>query len=92
MHNHSKASTGQLSAKDVSLVVRYPGRAEPLIDVDGVNETWMVTGVVGYRFDIRGHPANVMAGYRTLFIDYEEDGAELDINAHGPIFGLAIDF
>ena len=61
-------------------------------DVDGVNETWMVTGVVGYRFDIRGHPANVMAGYRTLFIDYEEDGAELDINAHGPIFGLAIDF
>jgi hypothetical protein len=60
--------------------------------VDNVHATWQVTGAVGYRFDILGLPANVMAGYRKLFVDYRNDGAELEINVHGPIVGFAIDF
>jgi hypothetical protein len=61
-------------------------------NVDNVHETYQVTGLVGYRFDILGLPANVVAGYRKLFVDYRNDGADLEINAHGPMVGVAIDF
>jgi hypothetical protein len=61
-------------------------------NVDNVDTTWQATLAAGYRFDIRGLPANFMLGYKKLFINYQEDGLELDINAHGSIAGLAIDF
>jgi hypothetical protein len=61
-------------------------------DVDDVHETWQITAVVGYRFEMFGLPTNFMAGYRKLFIDYRKNGAELEIDVHGPIVGLAIDF
>jgi hypothetical protein len=61
-------------------------------DVDHVNVNWNVEGGVGYRFHIRSQPANLLVGYRKYFLDYEKGGAELDINAHGPVVGLALDF
>jgi hypothetical protein len=57
-----------------------------------VNVQWNAEAGVGYRFHIRSQPLNLLVGYRKWFLDYEKGGAELDINAHGPIVGLAFDF
>jgi hypothetical protein len=60
--------------------------------VDDVRATWQVTGVAGYRFDAWGVPVNFLAGYRYLYINYKKDGVELDVDGHGPIVGLALEF
>lgn len=61
-------------------------------DVEDVHRTWQAVSGVGYKFHIGSVPANFLAGYRTLHVDYREDGADLRITVHGPIVSLALDF
>jgi hypothetical protein len=60
-------------------------------NVDGVNETYQVIGALGYAFEMSDYTAKVFAGYRYLYLDYEED-LELELTVKGPLVGFGVEF
>lgn len=59
--------------------------------------TWQAVGAVGYRFGLFGEAdANVVAGYRAIYDDYETGNGSnrfaVDATFHGPILGLQVVF
>ena len=62
----------------------------------GSDFSWNALGLLGYDFEIFGRDASIAAGYRALYMDYEEgSGSNLfqyDITMHGPIFVLQAQF
>lgn len=50
---------------------------------------WDVLGGVGYQWN---EWLSVVAGYRALGVDYENDGFVYDIVQHGPILGVVMRF
>jgi hypothetical protein len=58
--------------------------------------SWQAIGLLGYRFDLIGQDANLVAGYRALKQKYEDgDGRSAfkwDVIFHGPVVGLTITF
>ncbi|MEE8514993.1 MAG: hypothetical protein V3S73_09795 [Gammaproteobacteria bacterium] len=62
----------------------------------GSDFTWQTVALVGYRFQMFGHDANVAAGYRALYQDFEDgSGSERfvwDMLLHGPVLGLNVRF
>ena len=51
--------------------------------------TWDVLGGVGYQWN---DFLSVVAGYRALGVDYDNDGFVYDIVQHGPIVGVVMRF
>jgi opacity protein-like surface antigen len=51
--------------------------------------TWDVMGGAGYAVSDR---VSLIAGYRALSVDYENDGFQFDVVQHGPILGARISF
>ena len=62
----------------------------------GSDFAWHATAFVAYDFDMFGRDASVGAGYRALYMDYEDgSGANrfaYDMTMHGPVIGLNIHF
>ena len=55
----------------------------------GSEITWDVLGGVGYQWN---ECLSVVAGYRALGVDYDNDGFVYDIVQHGPILGVVMRF
>lgn len=55
----------------------------------GSDITWDVLGGVGYEWN---DWLSIVAGYRALGVDYEDDGFVYDVVQHGPILGAVIRF
>ena len=55
----------------------------------GSDITWDVLGGVGYQWSDR---FSIVAGYRALAVDYEDDGFVYDVIQQGPILGAVIRF
>ena len=53
------------------------------------NIDWDVFGGLGYEFNDH---KSILAGYRAIGVDYEDDGLVFDIVQHGPIIGALFDF
>lgn len=62
----------------------------------GSEFTWSALGVLGYGFELFGHPSHAVAGYRALYQDYEDGNGsnqfKWDMTIHGPIIGLVTRF
>ena len=62
----------------------------------GSDFSWQALGLLGYDFKMFGRDASVAAGYRALYMDFEEgSGSNLfqyDILMHGPIIALQTRF
>lgn len=62
----------------------------------GSDFSWHALGLLGYDFKMFGRDASVAAGYRALYMDFEEgSGSSLfqyDITMHGPIIALQTRF
>lgn len=52
------------------------------------NIDWDVFGGLGYEFNDH---KSILAGYRAIGVDYEDDGLVFDIVQHGPIIGALFD-
>jgi hypothetical protein len=55
----------------------------------GSDLTWDALGAVGYQWNER---LSLVAGYRALGVDYEDDGFVYDVVQHGPILGAVFRF
>lgn len=55
----------------------------------GSDLTWDLLGSVGYQFNDR---FSLVAGYRALGVDYDNDGFVYDVVQHGPILGAVFRF
>jgi len=58
----------------------------------GSDFAWQAIGTVGWNVDLFGLDSTLFAGYRELGQDYEDDGFEWNVIAHGPILGLGFTF
>lgn len=62
----------------------------------GSDFSWHALGLLGYDFKMFGRDASIAAGYRALYMDFEEgSGSNLfqyDITMHGPIIALQTRF
>ena len=61
-------------------------------DVDNVEETYDFVGAVGYGFKMGDVSSKVYAGYRYLYIDWQDDPEELHLTAKGPFVGIGWEF
>lgn len=55
----------------------------------GSDVTWDVLGAAGYQWNER---ISIVAGYRALGVDYEDDGFVYDVVQHGPVIGAVFRF
>jgi hypothetical protein len=56
----------------------------------GSDFAWQTAALVGWSFDLFGADGTLFLGYRALGQDYDHGSFEWDVIAHGPMFGLAI--
>lgn len=60
--------------------------------VDNVDETYDFVGAVAYSFKMGDVSSKVFAGYRYLYIDWEDKGEVLHLTAKGPFLGIGWEF
>lgn len=58
----------------------------------GSDISWSWLAAIGYRFEPLGHDAFLRAGYRVLYVDYEDGGFEWDVTYKGPLVGVTLAF
>ena len=61
-------------------------------DASEVDETYQVSGILGYHFRIRERSAQWFAGYRYLELDLENDPIAIDLEVKGPVLGFGMEF
>jgi hypothetical protein len=61
-------------------------------DVDDVDETYDIIGLVAYRFKMWDVSSKVFGGYRYLHLDYKKKGMDLELAIKGPFFGIGWEF
>ena len=61
--------------------------------VDDVDETYDFVGAVGYGFKMGNVLSKVFAGYRYLYIDWQDNqDVKVELTAKGPFFGIGWEF
>jgi hypothetical protein len=60
--------------------------------VEGVQSTYQLSGKIAYNFKIWKISSNVHAGYRYLWVHYDEDDIAIKVRLRGPVVGIGFEF
>ena len=60
--------------------------------MDHVRSTYQVDGRIAYNFKIWNVSSKVYAGYKYLWVHYDEDPLEIRVRIRGPVVGIGFEF